>query len=62
MTEQQKIEWEKLKYFERNSLMWPDLLKWENTAHTVEIRRNSNSDGSIGLVSVNVQVMVRPSL
>ena len=51
----QANEWCDLDHRSRNLLMWPDFLKWKEQSRFVEIERD-DSNGSLGLVSVDVQV------
>lgn len=50
----QRIEWDELEEGQRNCLMWPDFLLWDEP-HTVEIHRK-DTDASLGLVTITVQV------
>ena len=53
--DRQTNEWCDLDHCSRNLLMWPDFLKWKEQSRFVEIKRD-DSNGSLGLVSVDVQV------
>jgi hypothetical protein len=50
----QRIEWDELEEGQRNCLMWPDFLLWDEP-RTVEIHRK-DTDASLGLVTITVQV------
>ena len=53
--DQQTREWNELDHNQRNCLMWPDFLKWQEQSRNVKITR-TDSNGSLGLVSIDVQV------